>query len=71
MLVLRLKQDSEVMINDDIKIVIKGINGNQVTIGFLADKKHRIVRGDQICEETNMRWDSMVKSAVNSGGFDG
>lgn len=44
MLVLTRKQDEEIMLGDDTKISILGVNGNQVRIGIHAPENVPILR---------------------------
>jgi len=46
MLVLSRKKSESLMIGDNIKVVVKEIKGNRVTIGIVAPDEVRIERGE-------------------------
>ena len=46
MLVLSRKVGEEIVIGSNITVVVKGIEGNRITLGISAPKDIRILRGE-------------------------
>jgi len=56
MLVLSRRPEEKVFVNDDIEIVVLGIQNGRVRLGFNAPKEHIILRGevrDQLTDREN------------------
>lgn len=49
-LVLSRKQGETICIGDDIEIVVSRIDGNRVTVGIVAPKSVKVLRGELIKE---------------------
>lgn len=55
MLVLTRKTGQSVVIGDGITVVVLGVNGGQVRLGFEAPKKTNIVRSELLKESTPVK----------------
>jgi carbon storage regulator len=65
MLVLTRKVDEAILIGDDIRICVLGVDGDRVSIGVDAPRSMRIFR-NELLEETRDMNREAVNSSVNT-----